>query len=127
MRLLAGVLAERDDAARPSPRCAWASSSHSSTSPPERTTSFAPTSALDVAGARLVAVRIGVGREDPGDLGAVARDAAREVGDLGRGRDDGATLLAAAAAGEQGEGEQGEGATSSVEELTEIDSRFHAR
>ena len=129
VRLLAGVLAEREDGrvgARArlgllQPLVDLAARAHHEVGAGER---------LDVAGARLVGVGIAVGLEDRGDLGAVARDLAREVGGLRRGGDDprraaGAAVVAAGA--ERRERRPGGGASASrSRELTETDSRFRS-
>ena len=67
-----------------------------------------PHEPLDVAGARLVAVRVGVGREDPRHLQPRARDVAREIGDLGGRRHDGRVVIAAAAGQQHQQREEGE-------------------
>ena len=59
-----------------------------------------PHEPLHVAGAGLVPVRVGVGREDPRNLDPRASDVAREIGDMGGRGDDGRVVIAGTA-GEQ--------------------------
>ena len=76
-----------DDVLLVHPGASSAPSSHSSTSPPERSTTSALASALTSSRAHLVLVRVGVGRQQRGDVRA-GRDVAGHVGELGRRGDD---------------------------------------